>query len=165
LFGPQAKKLGHVAILAVRATVNGLVLVGFAEGVLIGIAYFVAGLNHALWFALATGVLATVPFGAPLVYGIACIVLVIDSRPVAATLVFCFASVVLFFADHLVRPALIGATARLPFLLVLLSIFGGLETFGFVGLFLGPAIVAAALALWREAARPAATPFADHTAC
>jgi predicted PurR-regulated permease PerM len=47
-------------------------------------------------------------------------------------------------------------SARLPFLWVLLGIFGGLETFGLLGLFLGPAIIAAALALWREAAEPRA---------
>jgi predicted PurR-regulated permease PerM len=39
---------------------------------------------------------------------------------------------------------------------VLLGIFGGLETFGLLGLFLGPAIIAATLALWREAAEPRA---------
>ena len=58
-------------------------------------------------------------------------------------------------ADHFVRPALIGISTRLPFLWILLGIFGGLETFGLIGLFLGPAIMAAVLALWREAAKPA----------
>ena len=38
---------------------------------------------------------------------------------------------------------------------VLLGIFGGLETFGLLGLFLGPAIMAVALAIWRDAAEPA----------
>jgi predicted PurR-regulated permease PerM len=38
----------------------------------------------------------------------------------------------------------------LPFLWVLLGILGGLETFGFLGLFLGPALMAALVALWRE---------------
>jgi predicted PurR-regulated permease PerM len=45
---------------------------------------------------------------------------------------------------------LIGGAAKLPFLFVLLGIFGGLETFGLVGLFLGPAIMAAVVSLWRE---------------
>jgi len=45
---------------------------------------------------------------------------------------------------------LIGSSTRLPFLWVLLGIFGGLETFGLVGLFLGPAIMSVVLAIWRD---------------
>ena len=47
-------------------------------------------------------------------------------------------------------PALIGGTTRLPFLWVLLGILGGVETFGLLGLFLGPAVMAALVLLWRE---------------
>jgi predicted PurR-regulated permease PerM len=36
---------------------------------------------------------------------------------------------------------------------VLLGIFAGLESFGLVGLFLGPAIIAVLIAFWREGAR------------
>jgi len=105
---------------------------------------------------LATGIFAVVPFGAPLVYIIACIFLIVSSRLTAAVLLFVYGSVIVFIADHFVRPALIGMSTRLPFLWILLGIFGGLETFGFLGVFLGPAIMAAVLALWREAARPTA---------
>ena len=72
----------------------------------------------------------------------------------AAILLFLFASVVVFVADHFIRPGLIGASTRLPFLWILLSIFGGLEAFGLIGLFVGPAIMAAVLALWREGIKP-----------
>ncbi len=154
LLGVPARRLGHEAIAAVRATVNGLVLVGLAEGAVLGIAYLAAGLPHALLFAFATGIFATVPFGAPAVFVIACLILIAQSKVTAAVLVLIFASLLVFVADHFVRPVLIGMSARLPFLWVLLGIFGGLETFGLLGLFLGPAIMAVALAIWREAAEP-----------
>ncbi|SNS50245.1 protein of unknown function DUF20 [Noviherbaspirillum humi] len=57
----------------------------------------------------------------------------------------------LFAADHFVRPNLIGNATRLPFLAVLFGILGGVETFGLVRLFIGPAIMALAITLWREA--------------
>jgi predicted PurR-regulated permease PerM len=79
----------------------------------------------------------------------------------AAVLLFLFATVVFFVADHFVRPALIGMSSRLPFLLILLGIFGGLETFGLLGLFLGPAIIAVVLAIWREGAKPATADAGD----
>lgn len=156
LFGPSGERLGGEAVVAVRATVNGLVLVGFAEGALLGIAYVMAGVSHPVLFGFATGLLATVPFGAPLVYVIACLTLIAQSRFGVAALIFLFASVVVFIADHFVRPALIGASTRLPFLWILLGIFGGLETFGLIGLFLGPAIMAAVMAIWREGIGPTA---------
>ena len=154
LFGPSAERLGEEAAVAIRATVNGLVLVGLAEGAILGAAYVVASVSHPVLFGVATGLLATVPFGAPLVFVIACFTLIAQSRMTAAILLFLFASAVVFVADHFIRPGLIGASTRLPFLWVLLGIFGGLETFGLIGLFVGPAIMAAVLAIWREAVKP-----------
>jgi predicted PurR-regulated permease PerM len=118
----------------------------------------VAGVSHPVLFGVATGLLASVPFGASLVFVIACFSLIAQSRMTAAILLFVFASAVVFVADHFVRPGLIGASTRLPFLWVLLGIFGGLETFGLIGLFVGPAIMAAVLAIWRDAAEAETRP-------
>src|SRR5262249_55964375 len=150
LFGPPARRIGAEAVGAVRATVNGLVLVGLAEGVVLGFAYGAAGLQPLVLFAFATGALATAPFGGPLVFAIASLTLVAQSHVTAATLVFLFGCVVVFIADHFIRPVLIGSAARIPFLWVLLGIFGGLETFGLVGVFLGPALISVVLAIWRD---------------
>jgi predicted PurR-regulated permease PerM len=150
LFGPAVKHIGRDAVATVRGTVNGLVLVGLAEGAILGLAYVVLGLKHAVLFGFATGVLATVPFGAPLVFTVAALMLAADSQVASGVVIFALGCVVVFVADHFVRPALIGSSTRLPFLWVLLGIFGGLETFGLVGLFLGPAIISVVLAVWRD---------------
>jgi predicted PurR-regulated permease PerM len=57
---------------------------------------------------------------------------------------------VMLLGDNIVQPALIGGAARLPFLLTLFGIIGGLESFGLVGLFIGPVLMAALLTIWRE---------------
>ncbi|HMK78430.1 MAG TPA: AI-2E family transporter [Xanthobacteraceae bacterium] len=150
-FGSAVRRIGADAVNAVRATVNGLVLVGFAEGVILGVAYWAAGLPHTLLFTFATAVLASVPFGAPLIFGIAALTLAAQAHLVAAILIVALGVAVTFIADHFVRPVLIGSSARIPFLWVLLGIFGGLETFGLVGLFLGPALISVVLAIWRDA--------------
>ena len=56
----------------------------------------------------------------------------------------------LFVADHFVRPVIIGGGAKLPFLWVLLGILGGIESFGLVGIFVGPALMAALVSIWRS---------------
>jgi len=135
---------------AIRATVNGLVLVGLAEGVLIGIGYALAGLSSpALWGAV-TGILAIIPFGAPLAFLVAAGVLAIDGSVAAAIAVAVWGMVVLFIADHFVRPGMIGNATRLPFLAVLFGILGGVETLGLVGLFIGPVVMVLFVTLWDE---------------
>ncbi len=150
LVGPQGKRVGVQMVHAIRGTVNGLVLVGLGEGAVLAGAYFVLGLPHAALFGGATAILAMIPFGAPFIFGLGAIVLLSQDGIVPAIVLLGIGAVVVFVADHFVRPVLIGGSAKLPFLWVLLGILGGLEGFGLVGLFLGPAIMAALLTLWRE---------------
>jgi predicted PurR-regulated permease PerM len=136
--------------IAIRATVNGLVLVGLAEGVLLGIVYQIAGVPSAVLWAAATGVLAIIPFGAPLAFLSVSGVLLAGGLTAAAAGVAIAGMVVLFIADHFVRPAIIGNATKLPFLAVLLGILGGVETLGLVGLFIGPVVMTLFVTLWHE---------------
>jgi predicted PurR-regulated permease PerM len=152
LLGSPAERLGHVAATAVRGTVDGLLLVGIGEAVLLGIAYAICGVPHPAMLGVATGILSAIPFASPLVFIGAAVWLLTRSAIVAAIGLLAFGSFVVFVADHFVRPALIGGTVRLPFVWVLLGILGGVESFGLLGLFLGPALLAVLITLWRELA-------------
>jgi predicted PurR-regulated permease PerM len=150
VLGAQGERVGQHMVQAVLGTVNGLVLVGLGEGVLLGIAYILAGLPHPVSIAVLTGILAVIPFGAPVVFGAAALYLAAMGSTTAGVAVLATGLVVVFVADHFIRPVLIGGAIRLPFLWVLLGILGGLETFGILGLFIGPAVMAALISLWRE---------------
>jgi predicted PurR-regulated permease PerM len=105
--------------------VDGLVLVGLGEGLILGIGYVVAGVPHPTLFGLFTAIAAMVPFGAPLVFGIAALILLAQGLVAWAIGILVLGFVVTFVADHFVRPVLIGGATRLPFLWVLLGILGG----------------------------------------
>ena len=150
LFGPRGERVGRQMVASVHGTVDGLVLVGLGEGVLLGIVYYFAGVPHPVLLGAFTAVAAMIPFGAALAIAIAALLLVAAGSVKAAVIVAVAGFVVTFVADHFVRPALIGGTTKLPFLWVLLGILGGVETFGLLGLFLGPAIMAALALLWQE---------------
>ena len=154
LIGHHGERVARQMIAAVHGTVTGLVLVGLAEGILLGIAYVTVGLPYPATIGAVTGVAAVIPFAAPAAYCLAGLYLFAVGNTLGAIIVLAFGSAVVFVADHFVRPVLIGGAARLPFLLVLLGILGGLETMGFLGLFVGPAIMAALVALWREWTEP-----------
>ena len=155
LIGLRGERIARQMIGAVHGTVNGLVLVGLAEGILLGIVYFAVGLPYPASMGAITGVAAVIPFAAPVVYSLAGLYLLAVGHRLGGIIILVFGSVVVFVADHFVRPVLIGGATRLPFLWVLLGILGGLQTMGFLGLFLGPAVMAALIALWREWTDPA----------
>ncbi len=149
-FGPGGERVGRQMIASVHGTVDGLVLVGLGEGFILGIGYLVTGVPHPTLFGLFTAIAAMLPFGASLVFGIAALILLTQGSVVSAIIIGVLGFVVTFVADHFIRPTLIGSATRLPFLWVLLGILGGVETWGLLGLFLGPAIMAALMLLWRE---------------
>lgn len=150
LTGEMGRRYGLQAATAIRATVNGVVLVGLAEGLLIGISYWIAGAPHAAIFGLTTGALAMIPFAAPLIFTGISLYLLAQGKLIAATGVFVFSLLVLSIGDHVVRPRIIGGSVELPFLWVLFGIMGGVEVFGLIGLFIGPALMALVLMMWND---------------
>jgi len=141
---------------AVRATVNGTILVSVVEGGIIGIGYAVAGVPQPLLFATFTIVLALIPFGAWAAFGIASLLLVASGKLLAGGLLFAFAATVMTIGDNVIQPSVIGSAVELPFLMALIGAFGGLAELGLVGLFVGPVVMAALLLVWRQWLAPAA---------
>ena len=77
-------------------------------------------------------------------------ILISGGGPTSATRRFGSTTATLLIGENLVQQALIGGAARLLFLLVLMGIIGGMQSFGLLGLLLGPVIMAARLTIWRE---------------
>jgi predicted PurR-regulated permease PerM len=131
--------------------VNGTVIVAIVEGLLIGIAYLLAGVPSPILFTVLTIAFAMLPFGAWAAFTVAALTLLVGGGSgLAAFAVFAWGAVVMLGGDNFVWPKLVGGAARLPFLLAFVGIFGGLASFGLLGLFLGPVVMAALLTIWRE---------------
>ncbi len=149
-FGPAGERVGRQVIASVHGTVDGLVLVGLGEGVLLGVVYFLTGVPRPALFGLFTAAFAMIPFGAAVMFCLAAACLLIGGSLVHAIIVVAAGVLTTFVADHFIRPVLIGGATRLPFLWVLFGILGGVEQFGLLGLFVGPAVMAVLILLWRE---------------
>jgi predicted PurR-regulated permease PerM len=155
LFGPTGERVGTQAIRSVRGTIDGLVLVGLGVGALMAVVYLVAGVPHPLLLGAATAIAAMIPFGAPLLFALAAVLLLLQGSVVGAVVVVAIGTAIIFVADHFIRPAMIGGATQLPFLWVLIGILGGVEALGLLGLFIGPAVMAVLVMLWREFLAPA----------
>lgn len=154
LFGPDGERIGRQIVASIHGTVDGLVLVGLGEGVLLGIAFAIAGVPHPTLLGALAAVAAMIPFVIIVILVLVGAVLLAQGAVGAAVAVVGFGLVMNFVADHFIRPGLIGGATQLPFLWVLLGVLGGVETWGLIGLFVGPALMSALILLWRELVRP-----------
>ncbi|MBC7750632.1 MAG: AI-2E family transporter [Candidatus Saccharibacteria bacterium] len=142
----------YLAAIAVntRAVVYGNVMTAVAQGVLAGIGYSIAGVPGAMVFAIITALLAMIPFASPIAWGLAVAWLALTGFPIGAACLAVWAGVVIFVIDNIFRPMVISSAAKIPFLIVLFGVLGGLNAFGMIGLFVGPVILAMLLAVWHE---------------
>ncbi len=136
--------------LALRGTVNGTIVVGMGVGLLMGVCYALVNFPAPTLFGLITAFAAMIPFVVPLVFLIVSMVLWCSGALAAAIIVIAWGTLVMFVADHFVKPVLIGGAIQLPFLAVLFGILGGVETLGLLGLFVGPIIMVLLITLIDE---------------
>ena len=150
VLGPRVHNYLQAIEQTVKAVVYGLVLAALLQGVLVGLGYWIAGVGSPVFLAALTTVCGLIPFAAPAIWGGVVIWLVLQANMVAAIGLLIWGALVMAWVDHIVRPFLISREAEIPFLVVLFGVLGGLVTFGLVGLFVGPVILAVLLAIWRE---------------
>ncbi len=137
---------------ALRAAVNGLVIVGFGEAVLLSVLFWLCGVPSAVLFGVATAVLAFVPMAAPLLLALVGLVMFASGASVAGIALVAVGLIIIMGADYTIRPMLIQGGTQLPFLGILFGIFGGVVTMGIVGLIIGPVILVLLMVFFREAA-------------
>lgn len=135
---------------ALRSTINGTIVVGVTVGILMGICYFLVGFPAPTLVGFITAFAAMIPFFVPFVFVTVALILFANGGLFAAIVVLIWGTLVMFVADHFVKPVLIGGAIRLPFLAVLFGILGGVETLGILGLFVGPIIMVLFITLWHE---------------
>jgi len=148
--GEAARGYIQTVGVTVRAVVFGIVLTALAQGALAGLGYWVAGIDApALWGAI-TALISLIPFVGPVVWIGLSLALLANGETGAALGLFLWGALVVSWVDNLIRPIVISGPTRIPFLLVFLGVLGGVHAFGLIGLFLGPALLAVSVGIWRE---------------
>lgn len=140
----------HAAGTTTRAVVYGILLTALVQGVVAGLGYWVAGLTSPVMFGMLTMILALIPFGTPLAWGAAGLLLLLQGETGAAIGVWIWGAAIVSQLDNVLRPLFISSISPIPFLLVLFGVLGGLLAFGLVGLFIGPIVLSVVWAVWRE---------------
>lgn len=144
------QRFSRVVPATINSTVTGMGLIALGEGLVLGIAYWVAGVPSPVLLGVATGFMALVPGGAPLSFSLVSLYLVGSGHAMAGLGLFIWGTVELFIVDKTLRPRLVGGPVKLPFLPTFFGLVGGVKTMGLVGLFIGPVLMALLVAIWRE---------------
>jgi predicted PurR-regulated permease PerM len=159
--GDLSERLLGIVGGTINGVVYGIVGTGLAQGIVALIGFFIAGVPGAITLASLTFILSIVPAGPPLIWVGATVWLVYQDQIGWGVFMAIWGFVVISGIDNIVKPLLISRGSSLPFLLVLLGVFGGVLAFGFVGIFLGPTLLAVGFNLvrdWTEARQQATGP-------
>ena len=151
--GAQADAYLGVTTRAVRASVNGIVVVALFDGLFAGVAYAIAGVPDAALWAAITGALALIPFLGYAAVAALALQLAIAGAGANAMLAAALGCIVLLAGDKVVRPAVARGGTGLPFVWVLMGCLGGFEVLGLVGLVIGPVALTLAREVWNHRVR------------
>jgi predicted PurR-regulated permease PerM len=161
LGGETAEAALDVAAASLRSVAYGVVGTAVFQGAAMTLGALIAGVPGSVLLGFVVMLLAISQIGAPLiilVWGGAAWFLFHAGDTFWGVFMLLWGFVLVTASDNIVRPWLISQGVEIPLTLVILGVFGGFLSFGFLGLFVGPALIAVAFSLlkaWRAQAAPA----------
>ena len=146
LIGDRAEHYLELVAGTVQRVVNGVIGTAAAQAILAWIGFTIAGVPGALILGILTFgfSLIMVP---PLIWGPAVAWLFWQGEVGMGIFLLVWGFFVISGVDNILKPYLISRGGNLPLIVVLLGVFGGILAFGFMGLFLGPTLLAVAYSL------------------
>ena len=155
--GDYAQHLMNVVKTTVQSVVYGTIGTALAQGVIAGIGFKIAGVPSPMLLALFTFLLGFIPFGPPIVWVIASVWLFAEGHTGWGIFMFLYGLLCISMIDNVIKPYIISRGSKLSFIITFIGILGGIAAFGFIGVFLGPTLLAVGYSLAHEIlARPPA---------
>jgi predicted PurR-regulated permease PerM len=154
----QIERLFSEVGRSVIANMYGVLAVATAQGGLTGLAFLVLGLPSPVLWGLVAGLFSMIPLvGPPIVWVPASIYLAVSGSWGKAIILVALGAGVIGLADNFIRPYVVSGRVKLHPLLVFFALLGGAQSFGLMGLFIGPAVVAVTVALVELLREPGAS--------
>jgi predicted PurR-regulated permease PerM len=147
--GPSGRRMLTIAGNTVRGVVHGILGTALIQAVMAGLGFAVAGVPGAALLGLLTFFLSVLPMGPPLVWIPAAIWLFHTGETGWGVFMVVW-GILVSSIDNVVKPWLISQGSDMPFLLIFLGVLGGALAFGFIGVFLGPTLLAVGYRLTAE---------------
>ena len=132
-----------------RAAIKGTLVIGVIQGSLAGMAFWVVGIDGAVFWGTVMTMLSIIPaVGSALVWFPAAVILAFSGEFVKSIGLLAFCGLLVGSVDNILRPVLVGRDVRLHELLIFFSTLGGIGMFGILGFIIGPIIAALFITSW-----------------
>ncbi len=132
------------------STVYGGVIVAIIQGILGGMAYAFMGIEAPVMWGMAMSVMSFVPLlGTFAIWGPTSLYLVIGHNYTQGIGLFLFGVFVISMVDNVLKPLIIGGRTKMPTIIILFSVLGGIKLFGVIGLIMGPLITAVFISVFE----------------
>jgi predicted PurR-regulated permease PerM len=148
--GDYAQHLMEVVKTTVQSVVYGVIGTGLAQGIVAAIGFEIAGVPSPMLLALLTFFLSFIPFGPPIIWIGASIWLFAQGHTGWGIFMAIYGLLGISSVDNLIKPFIISRSSRLPFIVMFIGVLGGVAAFGFIGIFLGPTLLAVGFSLAQE---------------
>ena len=146
----QARRLLKCVRDTVNAIAYGSIAMAAIQGTLTGLAFWFLGITSPVAWGIVTTLCALLPIiGTAFVILPAIGMLIFSGHWIKGLILLVWAVIVVHPVDNVLRPYLIGERVKLSTLYVFFAMLGGLKTFGGLGVFIGPLILALTVALFR----------------
>lgn len=147
LGGELGEEMLTLSCNTVKGVMLGIFGTALAQSTVALFGFWLAGAPMPLLLALATFFLSVIPVGPPLVWGGSALWLYNHGEHGWAIFLALYGLLAISTVDNVIKPLLISHSSHLPLLLVVLGVLGGAIAFGFIGIFLGPTLLAVGLTL------------------
>jgi predicted PurR-regulated permease PerM len=150
LWGERALRLIDVAAGTMRGVIYGILGTAIVQALLTTVGLWMAGVPAAFLLGFATFFFSLIPVGAPLVWVPASLWLFYSGATGWGIFLLLWGTLVVGSADNIIKPYFISRGSDLPFILVFLGVLGGAIAFGFLGIFIGPTLLAVGYNILRD---------------
>lgn len=150
MMGEGADSVASTISQTVRGVMYGMLGTALAQAVVAAIGFTIAGVPAVPLLSVLIFVSSLIPVGPPIIWGGAAIWLFLQGETGWGIFMVIWGTFLISGVDNVVRPMLISLGSSLPFLLTLLGVLGGVIAFGFVGMFIGPTLLAVGYSLMSE---------------
>jgi len=143
----DADNVTEIVSQTVRGVMYGLLGTALAQALVAALGFTIAGVPAVPLLSVMVFVFSLIPVGPPIVWGGAALWLFSRGETGWGIFMLVWGFFLISGVDNVVRPMLISRGSSLPFLLTLLGVLGGVIAFGFVGMFIGPTLLAVGYSL------------------
>lgn len=152
------KTIAETVTRVLAAVIYGVILTCLVQGTLGGLGFWVAGLPSPFLFGTLMAICAPIPLiGTALIWLPGSLYLLMLGQTLHGLLLIAWGVVVVGGIDNIIRPLFISGRAKLPILLIVFGVLGGILAFGLSGLVAGPVILAIIMVFFdagREVTHP-----------